>query len=648
MQAVAYSHLFSPLRIGPVTLQNRIIMAPMASHLANHQGMVTDPMIRWYVERARGGAGMIITESNYISLEGRGGVDRSGIHADDRVPGHTRMAEAVHAEGVPILAQLHHAGRQAPPAAIGQYPIGPSTTHLFVRGEDPWVGMPCRALAPQEVEQLVRQFGDAAVRAQAAGYDGVHLHGAHGYLINQFLSPRTNLRTDRYGGSPENRARFLLDIVDEVRRRTGPDFALVVRLTGDEKVPEGYRIDYICQVARWLEDSGVDAVDVSAGNFEAYEWMLQPQTIPEGCLVPLAAAVKQAVNIPVGVVGRIITPELVEQIVADGSADYVLMGRALIADPELPRKAREGRRLELNECVGCNRCVDAMTRNDRIICAVNPLAARETEYTVLPAEAPRRVLVVGGGVAGMEAALVASQRGHQVELYEQSDHLGGQAYLAGLIPTYYSLSRVVHSLSRQLQQQGVPIHLNTRVTKETVAARRPDVLILATGSTPEPAGIPGGGLPHVMQAIDVLAGNACPTGAVAILGGGLIGSCVAEYLAHHGYQVTVVKRSLLISPSAGITMRKTHAGQLSAAGVQILTGAEALAIRPDGVLIRQFDAERVLPADSVVVARGMRPLLDGWDLPELSGMEVHTAGDCIKPREILEAIHEAFHVARQI
>ena len=278
-----YPGIFSPLRIGSLTIKNRIALAPMASHLANHEGKATDALIAWYVRRAQGGVGLIISESNYVREDGRGGVDRMGLQDDDRLPGLRRLVAAVHDCGVPIMAQLHHAGHQAPPKAIGQYPVSPSTISLFVRGEIPWVGSISRQLTEPEVKELVVAFGNAAWRAKEAGFDGVQIHGAHGYLIHEFLSPLNNRRTDMYGGSLDNRARFLVEIIEEVRRRTGPTYPIAICISGDEFTPAGYTSEDMLGLVPAFEVAGADMIDISAGRFESYEWVIQlklPRRVP--------------------------------------------------------------------------------------------------------------------------------------------------------------------------------------------------------------------------------------------------------------------------------------------------------------------------------------------------------------------------------
>jgi len=644
-----YPFIFSPLRIGSLTIKNRIALAPMASHLANHEGKATDALIAWYVRRAQGGVGLIISESNYVREDGRGGVDRMGLQDDDRIPGLRQLVMAVHDCGVPIMAQLHHAGHQAPPKAIGQYPIAPSTISLFVRGEIPWVGSISRQLATSEVKELVIAFGNAAWRAKEAGFDGVQIHGAHGYLIHEFLSPLNNRRTDMYGGSPENRARFLLEIIEEVRRRTGSSYPIVVRISGDEYSPAGYTSEDMLSLVPSFEAAGADMIDVSAGRFESYEWVIQPQTAPEGALVDVAGAFKQISKVPVGVAGRLKTPSYVEDVLASGKADLINIGRQLIADPDWVNKVAAGQEDDITPCIACNRCIDEIALDRPIICAVNPLAGRETIVRVEPAAIPRRVMVIGGGVAGMQAALTAAERGHHVSLYERTETLGGQALLAGQVPHYYEIHKIPLYLASKVFDADIELHTGVSVDADLVKRQRPDAVVLAAGAVSEiPHKLPGADLPHVVEVLEVLAGKTDIGPRVVVLGGGINGACAAEYLYDRGHSVTMIKSSVPISAKAGILVRKEHTLSLNELGVKILTGAKVMRILPKEVVISQFGAERSIPADAVILAVGMQPVNELKVSLEALGIPVFIVGDANDPREVLEAIHEGFQAAMQI
>lgn len=645
-----YPLLFSPLRIGTLTIPNRIALAPMASHMADHVGTATDASIAWYVARARGGAGLIISESNYVRIDGRGGVDRMGLHVDERIAGHRRLVKGVHDAGVPIIAQLHHAGLMAPARAIGQYPVSASTTSSFVRGDIPWVGWMSRKLATHEVKELVVEFGNAACRAVEAGFDGIQVHGAHGYLIQQFLSPLTNQRDDQYGGSPENRARFLVEIVREVRRRIPPGYPLMVRISGSECSPGGYEADAMAAIVPWLEAEGTDMIDISAGRFESYEWVIQPQTTPEGALLPFAEVVKRVSKVPVGIAGRLKTPEYIEQLLREGKADLINIGRQLIADADWARKVLSGEEERIVPCIACNRCIDEIALDRPIICAVNPRAGRETTPLPPPPKASRRVMVIGGGVAGLQAAVSAAGRGHKVTLHEATQVLGGQALLAGLkVPHYYEIHKMALHLAAEAKRLGVDIRMGSRADAATVEREKPDALIVATGAVAErPASLPGAELPNVVEVLGVLAGSVPVGKRVVVVGGGLNGACVGEALAVAGHEVTMVKESVPISAKAGILVRKEHTFALNESGVRILAKTKVLRIVPEGVMVEQFGEERLLPADTVVLARGMEPVPGPVAAAENLGIQVFTVGDAVEPREVLEAVHEGYRAGSQV
>lgn len=645
---IKYHNLFSPLKIGSLEIKNRIVFAPMATHLADSQGMVTEKLIAWYRERAKSGVGLIVTESNYISLEGRGGVDRLGLHDDSRVVNHRRLVDAVHAVGVPICAQLHHGGRQVSPLAIGRYPVGPSSTHLYVGGQVPWVGVVCQELTINQIRELVGKFGDAAKRAKLAGYDAVQIHAAHGYLIHNFLSPLTNLRKDEYGGSVEGRARFLIDIIKDVREKTDPDFPILVRLSGTEGIPGGYDLQYIQEVAKLVEKAGADLIDVSAGTYDALEWTIQPHQFPEGCLVQFAEGLKAVVKIPVGVAGRIRSPFIAEEILSNKKADIITIGRALVADPEWVIKVRENRTDEIRHCIACNRCIESIFSNKSIVCTVNPIAGREIEIELKKAERVKNVMVVGGGVGGMSAARIAALRGHKVTLYEKAPRLGGQVLLAAAVPGCAVLQDAVTYLKKELERLGVQVYLNTEVNPSTVKEVNPDVLILATGALPIVPEIPGSCLPNVTDVFAVLSGQKVTGRVVAILGGGLNGACVAEFLAHRGHQVIMIKRSMPIASRGGLISRKMHTKALCQLGVEILIGCEVDRIVPEGLIISQFGEKRLVKVDTVVLARGMRPEVELLKAINTGNMEIYLVGDCKEPREIFEAIHEGFEIGKKI
>lgn len=471
-------HLFSPFRIRTLELKNRIVLPPLASFLIQKDGSLTDATVEHYKRRAAGGPAMVITEACAVSPEGVVSPHQARIDEDRFIAGWSRIAAAMKSAGAIPAVQIHHAGRQTSPKIIKQKPLAPSPLPCpFIRGE-------VQPLTVEQIQVLVRKFVKAAVRAREAGFELVEIHGGHGYLINQFLSGYSNIREDEYGRDVTGRCRFAKEIVTGIRKALGSDFPISFKISAQEFVPGGLTVDESIKVLKILESAGVDVVQVSAGNDSTPEWICQPMFMKKACLVESAEQIKKALNIPVMSVGRINDPFTADDIIATGKADLVCIGRGLMADPEMPVKAREGRFDEIRTCIAYNTCMESIFKKGRLECLVNPALGREKEMRIEPTRKKRRVMVVGGGPAGMNAAWVAAKRGHDVHLYEKQPILGGQ-----LVPgSKTDYKREMHSLIRfqvkQIELNEVRCHLNQTVTRDTVMEIDPDVIILATGSRP--------------------------------------------------------------------------------------------------------------------------------------------------------------------
>jgi 2,4-dienoyl-CoA reductase-like NADH-dependent reductase (Old Yellow Enzyme family)/thioredoxin reductase len=636
--------LFTPLKIGPLELKNRIVMAPMATHYADETGAVTERLKNYYLERARGGVGLIIVESGYIHSLGRGGMRRMGLHEDRLIPGLKGLVDAVHAEGAKISSLLHHAGRQINVKNTGgQYPVSASSLPAGMEAVVP------RALKAREIEELVEAFGQSARRSLAAGFDAILIHAAHGYLIHQFLSPLSNIRRDRYGGTFTRRLRFLQEIILRCQESVGKDYPLMVRMSASEFIPGGITLRDGQKIARRLEEWGVKAIHVSGGTHDTVEMEIQPMAIPRGCLVHLAEGIKKAVRIPVGTVGRIVDPKMAEEILRQGKADLIALGRALLADPEFPRKTQEGRFEDIRPCIACLQgCRDHLYQGLPITCLVNPQAGMEAESKITPAERQKKVFIIGGGPGGMEAARVAALRGHEVTLAEKENHLGGQFHWASLPDGKGEIRFYLDYLSGQLKKLGVKIQLNQEVSPEKLKEMKADAVILAAGGVPLIPGVSGTDRKIVLTAWEVLTHPEKVEEKVVIIGGGAVGAETAEFLADQERDVTLVEMIPEIAGDAEKVNRKILLRSLGEKGVKIRVLTQATAILAEGVEVEFGGRKETLAADTVVLATGIRP---NNELEAALGTlppELHKIGDCVKPRKAIDAIHEGFQAALKL
>jgi len=481
------SPLFRPLEVAGLTLKNRLVMPPMGSGLADVNGFVTDRLRDYYVRRAAGGIGTITIEATVITPETAGVGPETRIHGPEFVPGLASVAAAVKEHDVTVGLQLWHPGRQT---KLGR-PVAPSPIPLAKRGEVP------RALTVDEIDEIHARYAAGAAHSRDAGFDFVEVHGAHCYLPCEFLSPVANVRDDEYGGSLENRARFAIRVVQAMREAVGPDFPIFYRISGEERAEGGFTIDDTVEVSRWLVAVGVDCVSVSAGSWYALHYTIPPMFMARGCLVPYARRIKREVDVPVMTVGRLDDVALAESVLDDGDADLIGIGRALIADADWPVKVREGRVDEIRPCIACNACVDRVSDGREARCAVSSEVGREGTWQVKAAERPRRVVVVGGGPAGMEAARVAGLRGHHVSLYEREPELGGKMPAAAAAPSKGPVITFRDYAVRAVGALGVDVHTGTDVTPDLLAEIDPEVVVVATGAESRIFPIPGIDLPHV-------------------------------------------------------------------------------------------------------------------------------------------------------
>jgi NADPH-dependent 2,4-dienoyl-CoA reductase/sulfur reductase-like enzyme len=495
-------------------------------------------------------------------------------------------------------------------------------------------------LTEPEIADIIEDYAKAAGLASEAGFDFVEVHGAHGYLPSNFLSPLDNRRSDRYGGSLENRARFSLEVARAIIAGAGPELPLVWRINGDDGMPGGLTIDETVEVSQWLEAAGVAAISVSAGTWHTLHVTLAPMFVPRGHMVEYAAAVKRAVNVPVIAVGRLDDPELAAKVVADGAADLVLLGRALIAEPDWPIKVQESRFNELRPCIACNACVDLVGRGEPAKCSVNPEAGRELEWEVVPAANARRVMVIGSGPAGMEAARIARVRGHEVSIWERADQLGGKLEVAGLAPSKREVLRFRDHQSNRLAELGVEIHLNSEVTPEVVATEAPDVVIVAIGAEPIVPPIPGIGVEMVHDAQSLLRGDVSVAAGerVVVIGGSATGCETAEHLIGEGAEVTIIEMRPGVGFGIEAITRRHLIRELKRQGVKLLTSAKVIMIEDDHVLYEAEGETLSVPADRVALALGFRPT--GNALAEqIEGPQVLVLGDASRPADFVSAIN---------
>lgn len=633
-----FKHLLSPIKIGNLEIKNRGVMPSMVTNYCNEDGSVSDRFIAYHAARANGGVGLNIVEAAYVDRIGKGFTNQIGIDNDRLIPGLKKLTDKVHSNGGKIAVQLYHGGRQANTMATGEPVVAPSAIPCPVMQSMP------KALTIDEIKVLVNKFADAAERAKKAGFDAVEIHGAHGYLLNQFLSPNSNHRNDEYGGSVESRSRFPLKVVDAVRSRVGADFPLIYRIASEEFLPDGLMIEDATAFSKVLVEHGIDAINVSGSTYVSNKVSGGPDDIL-GVFVENASKIKQAINnaVPVLVANRIKTPQFADEVISNGTADMVVTGRSLICDADFYKKIQEEREDEIRICLSCSHCGSELMSGNPISCGYNPLTGNELNYDLsIPALTKKNVLVVGGGPSGMEAAVIASTKGHSVTLYEQSDCLGGSIN-PGTKPPYKSeMMAIVDYLSYMLKKNKVNVKLSTKATVDMIKNEKPDVVIVASGSFPIVPPIPGVDNDYVFSAKDVLLQNKTAGNNVVVIGGGSVGVETAEFLSEQNKEVTVLEMADEILIDMAPILKAPLLARVSMSSINILTGQKVLEIKDHAVITDKQTLENV---DTVVLSVGYKSNNELIAKLQQANIDYRVIGDAVKPRRIYQAVKEGFETA---
>ena len=635
-----YEKLFAPGRIAHLELKNRIVMPAMGCSLAEHSGEPGPRMIRYYADRAKGGTGLIITEITRIDDETGVGTPNQLAVTDSFVIGQlSRLAEAVHAYDTKLFVQLHHPGNQTPSRLIGgRQPVSASDVTCKVIGEQP------RALSTEEVEGLVKKFVIGAVLCQKAGVDGVEIHGAHGYLVSQFLSPHTNKRTDKYGGSFEGRMRFATEIILGIRAYCGPKFPIGIRINGSDYLADGITEEDAIAQAKYFEKLGVCYLNVSCGTYDSGATIIEPNYFQEGWKKHLAANIKKAVSIPVIAVCNIKHPAVAEQLLEEDFADFVGIARGNLADPEWANKAEKGADKLIRKCLGCMECFRILNDGLPLGCTLNPVLGREFEWgdeKLVRNGAGRTVAVVGGGPAGFEAALTLRKRGFRVVLFEAKERIGGTVALAAVPPCKTMLGEFIDTMEAQLEQAGVELRLNTPATVEAVREIGAEAVFLAAGGRPIVPNIPGIG--KAVTAEDVLAGKAEVKGDAVVIGGGVTGLETAETIGRE-HKVTVVEMLDKIGGNLYPSVTMHLAQEIMKSGGVIAKGKQLTAVTETGVTVKDTKTgeETAIPAETVILAMGVRANRPEYDAFKAAyGDRLILVGDAARPGQIYDALHSA-------
>jgi 2,4-dienoyl-CoA reductase (NADPH2) len=638
--------LFEPIRIGGLELSNRIIMTATTTY---YDFESVEKQAHFFAARAKGGAGLITVGALQTLYPGkRSELGALNAYSDEDVPKLREITNAIRGGGGRSIAQLATYGYWAR-RGKGYTPedVAPSAVELPLRGLHPRLAaadfLPkSRELSGDEILQVIEEVGKSAVRVVEAGFDAIELQAVGGNLLNRFMNPFTNQRNDTYGGSVKNRVKFVVEIIARIKEKVGGDFPLVCRIPGDELVPFGLKLDDWKEIAPLLEEAGAHALSIMPGWHESRLPRVQA-VLPRGSFVHLAEGIKKVVHIPVAAGNNINDPALAEKILSEGRADLIAMCRPLIADPDLPRKTKEGRLEDIRLCTRCNNCFECLPRNESITCAVNAMCGREATHAIDLASRPKKVTVIGGGPAGMEAARIAALRGHRVILLEKGERLGGQLLDAAIPPHKGEWESLIDYLVTQLRKLYVEVRLNEEAAFRNIAESEPDVVIVATGAVQALPPIPGISGENVVTALQVLRGVKQTGENVAIVGGGSIGCETAEFLTQNRKRVTILEVLPLIGADIGAWNRWLAIDRMVSSNVRMETRAKVVEITENGVWVTRNDLHHeFFEADTVIIAAGMASVnaLAG----ELKGKvpALYVIGDAVKPRRVKEAVEEGF------
>jgi 2,4-dienoyl-CoA reductase-like NADH-dependent reductase (Old Yellow Enzyme family)/thioredoxin reductase len=647
-------HLLAPIKIRSLEIPNRLVLPPMGTALGNNDSTVSDANLAYIKRRAQSGAGLVITEITEVHPLGSASRNCIAVWDDKFIDGLSKLADVVHAQGSKIAMQLHHTGRENYLLQRKNKAIGPSAIPSYIFG---FLGAPLE-MTLEDIEETIAAFGSAAIRARKAGFDAVELHGAHGYLLMQFLSANCNQRTDKYGGDFCGRSRFMIECLQEVRKQVGIDFPISIRISGEECIKNGYTIADMQSIIPDLFSAGADMINVSFGTHGSPEVNIDtpnpsaPVEYAPGFKVYLARKIKEVTNVPVISVGRYVDPYTMDEVIARGDADFVAVGRQHLADPDFLKNAREGHSQDTMECLACNQgCIERLALEQLPIrCAINPQTGQELLYPAGPAAILRNVWVVGGGPGGLTAAFEVARLGHQVTLFERDSQTGGNVFYAAKAPHKAVYSKYIQTLTANCKNKGVDIKTNTEVTEAMIEAEKPDAVILAIGADKSTCPAEGINSSVVCDAWQILDGEVKPKDRVVVIGGGLVGMETADFLREKGVKDITVVEMLATSPvlewaAHGYMLHK----RLAAAGIKLMFGTKVKVIKEGSVVVTKDGEDLTLqPVNQVIIAIGVTPRNALKDMLLKKGIRHFIIGDALAPRRIIEATTEGAKAAWEI
>jgi len=647
-------NLLKPIKIKSMELKNRVVMPPMGTALGNDDSTVSEANLAYIKRRAQSGAGLIITEITEVHPLGCAAPRCLGVWDDKFIPGLSKLADVVHAQGSKIAMQLHHTGRENYLLLRKKKAIGPSAIPSFIFG---FLGPPLE-MTLDDIQETIAAFGDAAIRAKTAGFDAVELHGAHGYLLMQFLSAHSNQRTDKYGGDFKARARFMIECLQDVRKKVGKNFPLSIRVSGEECIKDGYTISDIQTIIPDLVKAGADMINVSFGTHGSPEVNIDtpnpsaPVEFEQGFKAFLARKVKEVTSVPVISVGRYTDPYVMDDIISRGDADLIAVARQHLADPDFLKNAIAGHPEDTLECLACNQgCIERLSLEQLPIrCAINPQTGQELIYPENPAKTSRNVWVVGAGPGGLTAASEAARLGHKVTLYEKEEQTGGNVLYAAKAPHKEVYARYIKTLTANCKKKGVDIKTNTEVTEAIIEAGKPDVVILAIGAEKSTCPAEGINSSVVCNAWQILDGEVAPKDHVVVIGGGLVGMETADFLREKGVKDITLVEMLATSPvlalaAHGYMLHK----RLRAGGIKLMFGTTVKLITAGAVVVTKNGEDRKLePVNQVIVAIGVTPRTELKDMLVSKGIQHFIVGDASAPRRIIEATTDGAKAAWSI